>query len=170
MGFKILWHLLVTVFPFYPSHSTPPYSVKVKINFDEAQKLTWKEIKHLYGLIKIITLNNISELLKMQLESRSRNVHTLGPVAGSFQHKLWLRGKASEAVILVSRVFAFVFSWYKVIIALSLCFSSGALQHTVHTSITAAKIVLCFSRPSFSGLFERGLQGVLKLFYLYFIT
>ena len=167
MGFKILWHLLVTVFPFHPSHCTPPYSVKVKINFDEAQKLTWKEIKHLYGLIKIITLNNISELLKMQLESRSRNVHTLGPVAGSFQHKLLLQGKASEAV---SRVFAFVFSWYKVIIALSLCFSSGALQHTVHTSITAAKIVLCFSRPSFIGLFERGLQGVLKLFSLYFIT
>ena len=106
----------------------------------------------------------------MQLESRSRNVHTLGPVAGSFQHKLLLRGKASEAVILVSRVFAFVFSWYKVIIALSLCFSSGAFQHTVHTSITAAKIVLCFSRSSFSGVFEKGLRGVLKLFSLYFIT
>ena len=118
----------------------------------------------------MITLNNISELLKMQLESRSRNVHTLGPAAGSFQHKLLLRGKASEAVILVSRVFAFVFSWYKVIIALSLCFSSGALQHTVHTSITAAKIVLCFSRSSFSGVFEKGLRGVLKLFSLYFIT
>ena len=38
-------------------------------------------------------------------------------------------------------VFAFVFNWYKVIIALSLCFSSGALQHTVHTSIIAAKIL-----------------------------
>ena len=76
----------------------------------------------------------------MQLESRSRNVHTLGPVAGSFQHKLLLRGKVSEAVILVSRVFAFVFSWYKVIIALSLCFSTGPLQHTVHKSIVAAKI------------------------------
>ena len=45
-------------------------------NFDEAQKLTWKEIKWLYGLIKIITSNHISELLKMQLESRSRNAHT----------------------------------------------------------------------------------------------
>ena len=64
-----------------------------------------------------------------------------GPVAGSFQHKLWPRGRASEAAILVSHVFAFVFSWYKVIIALSLCFSSGALQHTVHTSIIAAKIL-----------------------------
>ena len=42
---------------------------------------------------------------------------------------------------MVSRAFAFVFSWYKVIIALSLCFSSGALQHTVHSSIIAAKIV-----------------------------
>ena len=79
-------------------------------------------------------LNHISELPKMQLESR-------GPVAGSFQHTLWLRGRVSEAAILVSRAFAFVFSWYKVIIALSLCFSSGALQHTVHTSIIAAKIV-----------------------------
>ena len=43
--------------------------------------------------------------------------------------------------MLVSRAFAFVFSWYKAIIALSLCFSSGALQHTVHTSIIVAKIV-----------------------------
>ena len=42
--------------------------------------------------------------------------------------------------MLVSRAFAFVFSWYEVI-ALSLCLSSGALQHTVHTSIIAAKIV-----------------------------
>ena len=43
------------------SHATPPHLVKVKINFDEAQKLTWKEIKCLYGLIKIITLNHISK-------------------------------------------------------------------------------------------------------------
>ena len=64
-----------------------------------------------------------------------------GPVAGSFQHTLWPRGRASEAAILVSPAFAFVFSWYKAIIALTLCFSSGALQHTVHTSIIAAKIV-----------------------------
>ena len=64
-----------------------------------------------------------------------------GSVAGSFQHTLWSRGRAPETAILVSRAFAFVFSWYKVIIALSLCFSSGALQHTVHTSIIAAKIV-----------------------------
>ena len=27
------------------SHTTPPHLMKVKINFDEAQKLTWKEIK-----------------------------------------------------------------------------------------------------------------------------
>ena len=58
------------------SHATPSLLVKVKINFDEAQKLTWKEIKCLYGLIKIITSNHISELLKMQLESGSQNVHT----------------------------------------------------------------------------------------------
>ena len=64
-----------------------------------------------------------------------------GPVAGSFQQTLWPRGRASEAAMLVSRAFAFVFSWYKAIIALSLCFSSGALQHTVHTSIIVAKIV-----------------------------
>ena len=31
---------------------TPPQLVKVKINFVEAQKLTLKEIKCLYGLIK----------------------------------------------------------------------------------------------------------------------
>ena len=39
------------------SHATPLYLEKVKMNFDEAQKLTWKEIKCLYGLIKIITSN-----------------------------------------------------------------------------------------------------------------
>ena len=76
--------------------------MNVKINFDEVQKLTWKEIKFLYGLIiikiinnnnkkitnknnkiilkiikiKIITSNHISELLKVQLESRSQNVLT----------------------------------------------------------------------------------------------
>ena len=117
----------------YPSHL-----VKVKINFDEAQKLKWKEVKCLYGLIK----NNNLELLKMQFESRGRNVHTPGgPLVGSFQHMLWPRRRASEAAILVSRTFAFVFSWYKVIIAIWLCFSSGALQYTVHTSIIAAKIV-----------------------------
>ena len=51
------------------SHATFPHLVKVKINFDEAQKLMWKEIKCLYGFIKIITSNHISELLKKQLES-----------------------------------------------------------------------------------------------------
>ena len=64
-----------------------------------------------------------------------------GPVAGSFQHTLWPRERALEVATLVSRAFAFVFSWYKVIIALSLYFSSWALQHTVHISIIAAKIV-----------------------------
>ena len=33
-------------------HATPSHLVKVKINLDEAQKLTWKETKCLYGLIK----------------------------------------------------------------------------------------------------------------------
>ena len=64
-----------------------------------------------------------------------------GPVVASFQHMLWQRRRASEAAIWLSCTFAFVFSWYKVIIAISLCFSSGTLQYTVHTSIIAAKIV-----------------------------
>ena len=51
-----------------------------------------------------------------------------GPVVASFQHMLWQRRRASEAAIRVSCTFAFVFSWYKVIIAISLCFSSGALK------------------------------------------
>ena len=127
------------------SHATPPHLVKVKINFDEAQKLTWKEITCFYGLKTIITWNHISELLKMQLESKSRNVHTYsrGPVAGSFQNTLWpcRRASASEAAILASGAFAFVFSWYKVLIALSLCLSSRALQHAVSTSVIAAKVV-----------------------------
>ena len=127
------------------SHATPPHLVKVKINFDEAQKLTWKEITCFYGLKTIITWNHISELLKMQLESKSRNVHTYsrGPVAGSFQNTLWprRRASASEAAVLASGAFTFVFSWYKVLIALSLCLSSRALQHAVSTSIIAAKIV-----------------------------
>ena len=127
------------------SHATPPHLVKVKINFDEAQKLTWKEITCFYGLKTIITWNHISELLKMQLESKSRNVYTYsrGPVAGSFQNTLWprRRASASEAAILASGAFAFVFSWYKVLIALSLCLSSRVLQHAVSTSIIAAKLV-----------------------------
>ena len=127
------------------SHATPPHLVKVKINFDEAQKLTWKEITCFYGLKTIITWNHISELLKMQLESKSRNVHpySRGPIAGSFQNTLWphRRASASEAAILASGAFAFVFSWYKVLIALSLCLSSRALQHAVSTSIIAAKLV-----------------------------
>ena len=65
----------------------------------------------------------------------------MGPVASSLQHTLWSRRRVSEAAILLSRAFAFVFSWYKVIIALSLCLFTGALQYTVHTSIIAAKIV-----------------------------
>ena len=77
----------------------------------------------------------------MQLESRSQNVTPRGPVAGSIRHTLWPRERASKVAILVSRAFAFVFSWYKVIIALLLYFSSWALQHTVHISIKTAKIV-----------------------------
>ena len=80
-----------------------------------------------------------------------------GPVAGSFQHTLWSLRRASEAAILLSLAFAFVVSWYRVIIAPSLC--SGALQYTVYTSITAAKIVsvkFLFRAPIFrSGLEAR---------------
>ena len=82
-----------------------------------------------------------------------------GPVAGSFQHTLLPLERAPEVAILVSRAFAFVFSWYKVIIALSLYFSSWVLQHTVHISIIAAKIVsleFFFRAPIFrSGLEAR---------------
>ena len=59
----------------------------------------------------------------------------------SYPKNFFSRGRTSEAAILVSHPFAFVFSWYKVIIALSFFFSTGALQHTAHTSIIAAKIV-----------------------------
>ena len=63
-----------------------------------------------------------------------------GPV-GSFQHTLWLRRRASEAALLVS-------------CGLSLCLSSGALQHTFHASIIAAKIVSLkfFFEPQYFGL------------------
>ena len=80
-----------------------------------------------------------------------------GPIAGSFQHTPWPRRRASAAAILVSHAFAFIFSWYKVIIALSLCLSSGALQHIVHTSIIAAKTVspkFFFQAPIFRSRLE----------------
>ena len=76
------------------SNATPPHLVKVGINFDEAQKLTRKEIKCLYCLIKRITSNHISELLKMQLESRSRNVHTWGTRSGFISAHAVITGKA----------------------------------------------------------------------------
>ena len=100
------------------SHATPPL-LKVKINFDVAQKLSWKEIKFFYGLIRIITSNDTSELLKMQLESRSR-FH-------AEEHQ--------------RQPYSIVGSRYKVIIVLSSYFSSGAPQPTVHTSIIEAKKV-----------------------------
>ena len=43
-----------------------------------------KKLKCLYGLIKIITPNHTSELLKMQLESRNRNIYTQGTRSGFF--------------------------------------------------------------------------------------
>ena len=83
------------------SYASPPHLVKVKFNFDEAQKLMFKEIKCLYGLIKIITSYNISE---------AEMFTPWGPVAGSFQHKLRSRRRASEATILVGHAFTSVFS------------------------------------------------------------
>ena len=78
---------------------------------------------------------------KCNLNREAKMFTPRGPVAGSIRHTLWPRERASKVAILVSRAFAFVFSWYKVIIALSLYFSSWALQHTVHISIKTAKIV-----------------------------
>ena len=78
-----------------------------------------------------------------------------GSVAGSFQHTLWPRRRVSE----LSRAPAFVLSLYIIITALSIYLSSGALQHTVHTSIIADKIVslkIFFRAPIFrSGLEAR---------------
>ena len=86
--------------------------------------------------MKLRNLNHISELLK--IENREAEMFTpWGPVVGSFQHTLWPLRRASEAAILLSLAFAFVISWYRVIIAPSLC--SGALQYTVYTSITGGQ-------------------------------
>ena len=100
-----------------------------------------EEIKCLYGIIKITTSNHISELLKMQLESRSRNVNTWGTRSGFISTHAVTTRKSIRSSHIGKRAFAFVFSRYKVIIALSMYFSSWALQHTVHISIIAAKIV-----------------------------
>ena len=64
-----------------------------------------------------------------------------GLVGGSFQLMLRPRKRASKAAFLVSCAFMFVFSWYRVIIALSLHLSLGALQYKFHISIIATKIV-----------------------------
>ena len=56
-----LWTVNGSSFACYP-YRTPPYLVNVKINFDEVQKLTRKEITCLYSLIKIITSNHIYNL------------------------------------------------------------------------------------------------------------
>ena len=58
-----------------------------------------------------------------------------------FPNPIFLWDQWTRVAILVSRAFAFVFSCYKLIIDLSLYFSSWGLQHTVHISIIAAKIV-----------------------------
>ena len=71
------------------SQATHPLLVKVKINFDEAQKFTWKEITCLYGLIKKkqpqITFANF---WKCNLNREAEMFTPKGPVAGSFQHTL----------------------------------------------------------------------------------
>ena len=58
-----------------------------------------------------------------------------------FPNPIFLWDQWTRVATLVSRAFAFVFSCYKLIIDLSLYFSSWGLQHTVHISIIAAKIV-----------------------------
>ena len=110
----------------YPS----ALSKSKKNNFDEAQKLTWREIRCLHGLKTMITSNHISELLKMQIESKSQNVHTQGTLSGFISKHAVTTQKSIN-----------MRDSHKVIIALSLCLSSGALQHTVNTSIIAAKMV-----------------------------
>ena len=87
---------------------------------------------------KIITSNHISELLNMQLEPTGRNIHNYGTRSGFISTQAVTTQRISEAAI---HAFAFVFSWDNVIITPSLCLSLGALRHTVHTSIIAAKIV-----------------------------
>ena len=76
--------------------------------------------------------------------SLSRKAEIFTPVAGSFQntplypaeehqHQRWLYWQAAH--------FSFVLSWYKVFIAQSLYLFSGALQHSVNTSIIAVKMI-----------------------------
>ena len=60
-----------------------------------------------------------------------------GPVAGSIQHTLWPRRRASDATILVSRAFAFVFSWYQVVLVLgSSSTYSPHINHSGRDSLT----------------------------------
>ena len=107
-------------------------------------QLTWKEIKFVW-FNKNNNLKSLPELLKMQVESRSRNVH--------FNTRCDHAEGVPESAILLSHAFAFVFSWYKVIVALSLCLSWGVFQHTVCSSIIAAKIVSLyyFFEPQYFG-------------------
>ena len=94
----------------------------------------------------MITSNHISELLKMQIESKSQNVHTQGTLSGFISKHAVTTQKSIN-----------MRDSHKVIIALSLCLSSGALQHTVNTSIIAAKMVQIFFFPA--PLFRSGLEA-----------
>ena len=79
---------------------------------------------------------------KMQLEIKKPKCSYLGdPLRVHFNTRCDHAEEHQKQPYSVSRAFALVFCWYKVIIALLWSFSSGALQHTVHSSIIAVKIV-----------------------------
>ena len=79
---------------------------------------------------------------KMQFEIKKPKCSYLGdPLRVHFNTRCDHAEEHQKQPYSVSRAFALVFCWYKVIIALSWSFSSGALQHTVHSSIIAVKIV-----------------------------
>ena len=66
----------------------------------------------------LITQNPSGQVTLTPYDAYMTSLYFRGPVAGSFQHTLWPRGRASQATLLVRGAFAFIFGWYKVIIAL----------------------------------------------------
>ena len=72
------------------SHATPPHLVKVKINFDKAQKLTWKEVKFLYG-----TKENYKREYKREV-SQSCSLHVLLQSAMFCKYSLKIKGSTKN--------------------------------------------------------------------------
>ena len=66
----------------------------------------------------LITQNPSGQVTLTPYDAYMTSLYFRGPVAGSFQHTLWPRGRASQVALLVRGAFAFIFGWYKVIIAL----------------------------------------------------